>query len=38
METSEIAERVVKIIAEAQALPAEDITPSKTLVEDLGMG
>ena len=37
METSEIAERVVKIIAEAHALSAEKITPSKTLVDDLAM-
>jgi len=38
MEASEIAERVAKIIAEALGdVPAEDITPSKTLVDDLGM-
>jgi acyl carrier protein len=37
MEASEIAERVVKIIAESCGLPAEDITSSKTLVDELGM-
>ena len=38
MEASEIAERVVKIIAELLGdVPAEDIASSETLVDDLGM-
>jgi acyl carrier protein len=38
MEASEIAERVVKIIAESLGdVPAEDIASSETLVDDLGM-
>jgi acyl carrier protein len=38
MDASQIAERVVKIIAGAlHEVPAEDIAASKTLVDDLGM-
>jgi acyl carrier protein len=38
MEASEIAERVMRIIAESLGdVPAEDIVLSKTLVDELGM-
>jgi acyl carrier protein len=37
METSKVAERVAKIIAETLGKPAENIALSKILVDDLGM-